>query len=162
LYHPDVNATPGAAERMRAINAAYAVLSDPRRRAIYDARRYLPRQTSLIPPATPSQRTYVTVSSAPPTKLQRGVDRSVAGLGVVLLLAIGYYVLALIVVQPTLRASARAPTIAGTPSDAHPTSGGVPARLRADATLRDFPGTVLVAPDRLAPFADLAIQRVDA
>jgi molecular chaperone DnaJ len=38
-YHPDVNPDPGAAERFRTIVAAYEVLSDPARRAAYDARR---------------------------------------------------------------------------------------------------------------------------
>ena len=33
-YHPDLNPQPEAAERMRAINAAYGVLSDPARRAV--------------------------------------------------------------------------------------------------------------------------------
>jgi hypothetical protein len=36
-YHPDVNPDPSAAARMRDINAAYAILSDPIRRAAYDA-----------------------------------------------------------------------------------------------------------------------------
>ena len=35
-YHPDVNASPEASARMRAINLAYATLSNPSRRAIYD------------------------------------------------------------------------------------------------------------------------------
>ena len=35
-YHPDVNDSPEASDRMRAINQAYATLSDPRRRVIYD------------------------------------------------------------------------------------------------------------------------------
>ncbi len=34
--HPDLNARAGAATRMKAINAAYAVLSDPARRTAYD------------------------------------------------------------------------------------------------------------------------------
>jgi hypothetical protein len=38
-YHPDVNSSPEASERMRAINAAYATLSTPSRRAIYDRER---------------------------------------------------------------------------------------------------------------------------
>src|SRR6266852_5270252 len=42
-YHPDLNPQPEAAERMRAINGAYGLLSDPARRAVYDARRYFPR-----------------------------------------------------------------------------------------------------------------------
>jgi len=37
-FHPDRNRQPGAAERMKRINAAYAVLRAPSRRAQYDAR----------------------------------------------------------------------------------------------------------------------------
>jgi DnaJ-like protein len=36
-YHPDANGSAEASERARAINAAYAVLSDPFQRAQYDA-----------------------------------------------------------------------------------------------------------------------------
>ncbi len=36
-YHPDVDPSPEAAERMREINVAYEVLHDPIRRARYDA-----------------------------------------------------------------------------------------------------------------------------
>lgn len=35
-YHPDVNSTPEAAERMVEINVAYDVLGDPAKRAEYD------------------------------------------------------------------------------------------------------------------------------
>jgi DnaJ-class molecular chaperone len=38
-YHPDVDPSPGATERMKLINAAYEVLSDPERRAAYDLGR---------------------------------------------------------------------------------------------------------------------------
>ena len=35
-YHPDLNKTPEAAEKMKEINAAYDVLKDPEKRARYD------------------------------------------------------------------------------------------------------------------------------
>ena len=35
-YHPDTNPAPDAAERFKAIAAAYAVLSDATRRHLYD------------------------------------------------------------------------------------------------------------------------------
>ena len=38
-YHPDVNASPDAAERMKAINAAYQLLRDPVRRREHDKQR---------------------------------------------------------------------------------------------------------------------------
>jgi len=38
-YHPDVSASPDAAERMKQLNEAYEVLSDPARRATYDRSR---------------------------------------------------------------------------------------------------------------------------
>jgi molecular chaperone DnaJ len=39
-YHPDRNKEPGASERFKEIAEAYAVLSDPQKRAEYDARGY--------------------------------------------------------------------------------------------------------------------------
>ncbi len=38
-YHPDTNAAPDALPRMQKINEAYAILSDPAQRAIYDRNR---------------------------------------------------------------------------------------------------------------------------
>jgi curved DNA-binding protein CbpA len=37
-YHPDVDPSPAAEARMAELNAAYAVLSDPEKRAAYDER----------------------------------------------------------------------------------------------------------------------------
>ena len=39
-YHPDRNKEPGAEERFKGIAEAYAVLSDPKKRAEYDARGF--------------------------------------------------------------------------------------------------------------------------
>ena len=173
LYHPDLNPRPEAAEHMRSINAAYRVLSNPARRAAYDAQRYLPPQVSVA--AAPPRARPVAVEAEPPTALQRRVDRIVAVLGVALLVAIGFYAVNVIprseqefqaqvrgaagprqVVAPSVRSAA------SQPADDHPTSTSIPDRLRADAGLRNFPGTVLVAPSTLEPFANLPILRLDA
>jgi TM2 domain-containing membrane protein YozV len=42
IYHPDVSNLPDAEERFKAINEAYSVLSDPTKRAAYDAGTYNP------------------------------------------------------------------------------------------------------------------------
>jgi len=54
-YHPDVNAAPDAARHMRQLNEAYAVLSDPVRRAKYDAVRARARRQK--PAASPTTTT---------------------------------------------------------------------------------------------------------
>jgi curved DNA-binding protein len=51
-YHPDVSKEPDAEARMQAVNEAYAVLSDPEKRATYDqlGRGYQPGQDFRPPP----------------------------------------------------------------------------------------------------------------
>lgn len=51
-YHPDVSKEPDAAERMSELNEAYAALSDPQKRAAYDAlgNRYGAGQEFQPPP----------------------------------------------------------------------------------------------------------------
>jgi hypothetical protein len=171
LYHPDLNPRPEAAERMRAINAAYHVLSDPQQRAAYDAQRYLRPQTSSTvvvraPTARPRVRPVVVPPYEPPTPLQRRVDRVVAVLGILLLIGIGLYAALLIprATAPTGRSSRPVATTQPTSADAssHAPSLTVPDRLRADVGLRSFPGVVIVPPESLAPFKDLPIMRIDA
>jgi hypothetical protein len=51
-YHPDVNPSSDAARRMRQLNAAYSVLSDPVRRARYDTVRTRPMRARHEPVST--------------------------------------------------------------------------------------------------------------
>jgi hypothetical protein len=51
-YHPDVNPSPEAARQMRQLNAAYGVLSDPEKRARYDAVRVRPMRARRDPAPT--------------------------------------------------------------------------------------------------------------
>ncbi|MDQ3809793.1 MAG: J domain-containing protein [Chloroflexota bacterium] len=170
LYHPDVNSAAAAALRMRAINAAYAVLRDPARRAAYDARRYLPRvqvaarhayaQTGAGAAVRPRAKV-----ARPASGPQRGVDRLVGIVGLLLLLGVGFYVVNLIPYAEQEYQAARRGTLprssVAAASDDHPV-GGAPLRLRGDDGLRAFPNTVLVAPEGLEPFASLPVSRVDA
>jgi len=55
-YHPDANAGPDATERMRELNEAYEVLSNPARRAEYDrARQRTRREAARAESEAPSQ-----------------------------------------------------------------------------------------------------------
>jgi hypothetical protein len=170
LYHPDLNPRPEAAERMRAINAAYRVLSDPRQRAAYDARRYLrPIATTTRATQRPRPRPVVILRNEAPTELQKRVDRIVAVVGILLIVLIGIYA-ALVIpraeqqFQEELRGVRLPPTAASTISSAPPRTVGasVVERVRSDNGLRQFPGTVLVPPATLAPFKDLPILRVES
>jgi DnaJ-domain-containing protein 1 len=175
LYHPDRNPRPEAASRMRDINAAYRLLSDPARRAAYDARRYLPRvQVHTVQAVRPRARPVVTTApSAQPTALQRRVDRIVAVVGVLLLVAIGFYGVSVIpYAEQQFQAERQGqsdryrppPRLAAGPGNGggHDVGTAVPERLRSDDALKTFPGTVLVAPTTLEPFASLAVSRLDA
>ena len=55
-YHPDVNPSPDAGRRMRELNAAFEVLSDPVRRADYDARRCRAASRTRKAPRTSASR----------------------------------------------------------------------------------------------------------
>ncbi len=64
-WHPDVNVSPEGAERMRQLNDAYGVLSDPASRARYDLQlARLRRRRRLIGHAEVG---LVSVRQAPPT-----------------------------------------------------------------------------------------------
>jgi hypothetical protein len=173
LYHPDLNPSPEAADRMRAINAAYRVLSDPRQRAAYDAQRFLRTSPAVAVARTatrPRVRPVVVAPPPPPTTdLERRVNRIVAVLGVLLIILIGLYAAVVIPraeqqFQNELRGVHPPPTAAALPpgTSSHASSGSVAPRLTSDSGLRSFPGTVLVPPTSLAPFKDLPIMRIDA
>jgi len=115
----------------------------------------------------------VVTVTVPPTPLQRRVDRIVAILGVILLIAIGFYTVSVIPyaerqfqaqVDPRYAPLPRqAPAAsAGAPSVDHTPAGAIPERLLSDGGLKDFPGAVLVAPSNLEPFGTLPILRLDA
>ncbi|MDQ3811176.1 MAG: J domain-containing protein [Chloroflexota bacterium] len=67
VHHPD--RPTGSRERMAAINRAYAVLSDPRRRRQYDQQRLAPAPLASAPPTVPP-------AEAPPWQidLEQGRD----------------------------------------------------------------------------------------
>ena len=58
-YHPDVSQVSSAAERMKQINTAYEVLSDPVKRAAYDAARGVAPSPDTPPHAAARSR-YLT------------------------------------------------------------------------------------------------------
>ena len=155
---------------MRAINAAYRLLSSPAQRAAYDAQRYLPRrQTPTVPPRQHVRRPVVVVTP-PPSALERRMDRLVALVGALLLVGVAAYAVSVIPYAERQDQAGRqalgvarqetqpAPPTVGQ----HPRSAAIPARLRDDAGLRAFPGTVLVAPVSLDPFASLPVARLDS
>src|SRR6476620_3365441 len=51
--HPDLSDDPRALQRMREINDAYDLLSDPRKRAMYDLQINQPRPTERSEPTHP-------------------------------------------------------------------------------------------------------------
>src|SRR5260221_7971831 len=59
LYHPDVNSSPEASQKILSINQAYRVLGDPDRRAVYDAER------SIAQPAPHTVRPSAPASTPP-------------------------------------------------------------------------------------------------
>src|SRR5579859_2704390 len=156
---------------MRAINAAYRVLSDPRQRAAYDSQRFLRASPAAAVARTatrPRARPVVVAPPPPTTELERRVNRIVAVLGVLLIILIGVYAAVVIPraeqqFQNEVRGVRPPPTAAPLPAGATShASGSIPARLTSDSGLRSFPGTVLVPPTGLAPFKDLPIMRIDA
>jgi curved DNA-binding protein CbpA len=61
-YHPDVNPSPEAAQKIKVINEAYHVLGDADRRSRYDAERFLRQQSAsrAAPASGPEGAPYAT------------------------------------------------------------------------------------------------------
>lgn len=55
IYHPDVDPSPKATEKMKKINAAHDVLSDPAKRRVYH-QEWLSRQRNPPPPPPPQHQ----------------------------------------------------------------------------------------------------------
>lgn len=92
-YHPDRNPRPDATATMARINEAYEVLSDPRRRAAYDATRRTPADELPAAPPDPGP-----LAPEPASPVPRSPDPAVAVAGVVgLVVVAGPVVLAWLV-----------------------------------------------------------------
>src|SRR5690349_5037707 len=74
-YHPDVNQSPHAARMMRQLNAAYKVLSDPARRARYDAQRAHQWRARVVPTVVRPVRAEVPPETARPMTYAGGGTR---------------------------------------------------------------------------------------
>jgi curved DNA-binding protein CbpA len=140
-YHPDVNDGSETVRQMRQLNAAYDVLSDPRRRARYDAQFAPPTRQSA---GKPRPRVIHTRTARPQlalgTERHSGLQLFARALVVALLVAmvIGALLLAwLIIVEPDDRpASGFRPRAAGpeisAPSASHTRSSGLCGLFRQD------------------------------
>ena len=71
-YHPDVNRSPDAERRMKALNAAYEVLSSPPKRAQYDRDRaaLLARQPRSAAPERAPRAAAPPAAASPKARLQ--------------------------------------------------------------------------------------------
>lgn len=74
-YHPDKNKSPEAAARMAEINAAYAVLGDPLKRALYDDDLF-PRPTTVRPKQENTMPYSAEISRTNPTLFVFLLDQS--------------------------------------------------------------------------------------
>ena len=71
-YHPDLSSDPVATERMRQFNAAVETLSDPKKRAQYDARRAKARGQTAEPGAPVESRDLMVYRKASLGAVRRG------------------------------------------------------------------------------------------
>ena len=99
-YHPDTNPSPEAAKRSQAINAAYAILSDPGRRKSYDAIRAAQAKTNNRgstkpppppPPPPPKSNTASGESAVSMGSRAKELAMSLGGVAVLFLLGIAFF-----------------------------------------------------------------------
>jgi hypothetical protein len=180
VHHPDVSNVPGAADRMRAINAAYSVLADPQLRATYDSQlaravqHTVPSVETATPvrPAVPRAVASTRRERTMPTRAEHATK--LAGIAF-LTLFLGFGVLTCvlssrlpistgadgmpIIPRATATALARQGLSSDTPAQVStPVVGSdmpAPAARLAHPVLRAFDRTVLVPPAGLAPFDEL-------
>ena len=72
-YHPDINPSPDAAQKIKVINEAYHVLHDSDRRATYDAERMLNERAAQNTPPRPANG-----STSPNSNSSRKPDQTTA------------------------------------------------------------------------------------
>lgn len=111
-YHPDISKEADASQRMAEINEANAVLSDPEKRAAYDALADAPRRSAgaggFQPPRTGKVRTSTFAAAMAPCRTAMRISANSSR-------------------RCSARAPARAMRAAGS-TDLHPTCGAGPAR----------------------------------
>jgi len=71
-FHPDKDATPEAAARMAELNEAYAILSDPAKRARYDEQIGLRMTTPAVGPGDSRPSRRGTVNTASTSRAEHG------------------------------------------------------------------------------------------
>lgn len=130
-YHPDVNPSPDAATRMRAINQAYRELRDPLRRAEYDRQRVMTQRAATTEQSAAWEKfaTWDAPRQAPPppppaaaTWHMPSVSLSVI-VGAVLVLLLAGLVLVFNTSRPSATAQGGPPTVGLTPVGITPTMG---------------------------------------
>jgi curved DNA-binding protein CbpA len=65
-YHPDINPSPDAAQKIKAVNEAYHILGDPDHRATYDAERFLAERSVPPAPSRPASSPATTPRTSAP------------------------------------------------------------------------------------------------
>lgn len=92
-YHPDVNKSANATERMKKINIAYETLRDPAKRAVYDQQRAEARRATVHRPRTKTALAETTALETAKKPTRYRIPMLLAAVG---LLVIGMVVLVIL------------------------------------------------------------------